>query len=190
MAKKPEQPKSKYTMTNQDKLMFNNLAKTGRSQKETLNNYVGDARLKRMRQEGFIKMEKAYYKGQYVNTYILTDKGQKFVKQHIPEVKAMYKKVKGDGGHDLELSKVFTTLSREQQLAALTEGDMLKFYRGAKSVYSTPDLYIPAIEVNGVILEEQVIEITTTKYTKEQIEAKQRYCRDLLKTSNISFYKA
>lgn len=67
---------------------------------------------------------------------------------------------------------------------------MLKFYRGAKNVYSTPDLYVPSILVNGVIFEEQVIEITTVKYTQEQIEAKKRYCRDLLKTSNITFYKA
>lgn len=183
--------KTKIKMTNMDKGLFINLAKSGRTTSEIAKTYgVSQKRLSKLKNHGLLTSEPLMKDGEVVKCYRLTDRGKAFVKREIPEIRALYKPVREGSSHDIRLSALVSELLPEQQLIAMVETELTEKF-GHKGRYSTPDLYVPAVEIDGVAYEERILEITTRNYTKELIQSKLDYAQHIMKSESVvEFYYA
>jgi len=180
-------------ITNRDNRVFQHIAKCGVITKDAASGYVNSKRLDRLVREGFLERTNIVKNQKEFYFYKLTLKGIKYVQRNIPTVGKLYK---GAGlKHDLELSKQFSLLSKQEQDLAMTENDQITMFKS--SSYCSPvDLYIPStvvVEEDEIIqVAEQVIEIITNNYKDVDIEAKINYVEQHIKTSKeiITFTRA
>lgn len=148
-------------ITNRDKELFSQLARTSLITKEQAFQYLGYSkdgkRLNQLTKAGYLK--KVIYKGQQV--YRIASLAKTYVKDHIPAVGHFYNGV-GGFDHDYKLTEQYYEKYYEFRDTWKTEQD----YK-VKGSQGTPDATIT--RADGVIV---AIEIVTSNYTQDQIEAK------------------
>ncbi len=179
-------------ITGRDNRVFQHLAKCGVITKDTASGYVNYKRLDRLAREGFLERTNIVKNQKEFSFYKLTPKGIRYVQNNIPTVNKLYKGASLK--HDLELSKQFSLLSKQEQNLAMTENDQIAIFKS--SSYCSPvDLYIPSavvVEADEIIvIQEKVIEITTNNYKDADIQMKINYVEQHIKTTKdiITFTK-
>lgn len=158
----------------------------------TANNFKENG-IKPTRMQGYIKdkyFQKSYTKkGEEV--YKFTTKGRDFVEKK-GWVNKSYSPQSAE--HDLGLAKKYSSLTQEQKDSWKTEADhrqnfidMLDKYRSLgdsrykelDEMYKNKDITMPDCSFTNDKGEEEVHEVTTKYYTKQDIKSKQSYCSNM-----------
>jgi DNA-binding Lrp family transcriptional regulator len=184
-------------ITSNDKELFKALSRTGYVSKEQAQNLIdlNERRLKNLEKDGYIKSTTAIIKNKQINVYQLNDKGKKYVANNISSVNNFYKATSPQ--HDLVLADRYLKLDDESKDYWKTEGDIRKIFSSQiTESMSMPDALIikhsieMGTEVNISAVE--VIEVITSNYGHEEIDAKIEFITQVLQIAKeeVSFERA
>lgn len=177
---------TRFTITSNDKLFFQCLAKTGRTNVSLAQQYfnIKPSRINVMVKNDFLKKEPIIIDGKAENCYRLTAYAKRWIKNNISTVECFYKPTSMGTTHDLKLFKELASMGRNHIEHAMTEYDIIHAY-GRNGRHSPPDIYIPAftqLSDDGTVLhfDAMAIEIITHRYKPKDIQAKMNYCNNIL----------
>ncbi len=184
-------------ITSNDKELFKALSRTGYVSKEQAQNLIdlNERRLKNLEKDGYVKSTTAIIKDKQISVYQLNDKGKQYVANNISSVNNFYKATSPQ--HDLVLADRYLKLDDESKDYWKTEGDIREIFSSQiTQSMSMPDAIIikHSIEMDTEtnISAVEVIEVVTSNYGHEEIEAKIEFITEVLQIAKeeISFERA
>lgn len=153
-------------ITNRDKELLSQLARTGIITQEQTQRHLGYAkdgkRLNNLSKSRFLKVERVEVNGTYQNAYKLDTEGIKYVRNNISEIDGFYKMASVK--HDYALTELYYNQYYDYRDTWVTETDYKE-----NGQYGAPD---GSVVIDGTVT---VIEVITRNYTDEQVESKEVY---------------
>lgn len=155
-------------ITSNDIKLLNMLRITGACDKEQLKEFISDRRLKAMVKEGFLQPVKYTDNGTFKDAYVLTGSSKNFIQNDMGE--RLYHSQSPQ--HDVALSREYLKLSESERERCYTEYETRynnndKF---SKNDHSAPDFSY--VSDSGELT---FVDVITSNYTKEQVQAKANY---------------
>jgi|GEM_PF-1724863 len=184
-------------ITGNDKELLKALSRTGYVSKEQAEKLINlnERRLRNLEKDGYIKSTNAIIKDKQINVYQLNDKGRQYVANNISSINNLYKATSPQ--HDLVLADRYLRLDNESRDCWKTERDIREiFFSQITKSMSMPDAIILRhsieIDVEINIKDIEVVEVITSNYGHEEIEAKTEFIVEVLQIpkEEISFERA